>query len=254
MTTLVAACLPPARCGAGSALIAVRNVALAIAWATLFDGCTRSDDQPLPADPKARAEFVAKQSASMSAETKRLLDRFMLRVKDQETAGGKAPTVSLSKGLDLQRTYDAEVASLQKRYQENSAAARADVATSVREHTLVADAKSPSGKSLRYVIDVNNTGKRVIERAALRVDFRDAQGKYLASVPSLELKGPLKPGEAGRTIQIMTLDPRFQSGLIDGRLAQVTVTPLVIAYADGKTLEPGKDLQALQDLARAPIP
>jgi hypothetical protein len=247
--TIAAASLLPARRG-GSAL----TVALAIAWTALFDGCTRSEDQPLPADPKARAEFVAKQSAKMSDETKRLLDRFMLRVKDQEATGGKAPTVSLSKALDLQRTYDAEVASLQKRYQDNNAAARADVATSVREYALVADTKSPSGKSLRYVIDVNNTSKRVIDHATLRVDFRDAQGKYLASVPSLELKGPLKPGEAGRTIQIMMLDPRFQSGLIEGRLAQVVVTPLVIAYADGTKREPGQDLQALQDLARSPIP
>jgi hypothetical protein len=233
----------------------VRVLALVLACTiALLDACTRSEEKPLPSDPKERAEFVDAQSAKMSDENRRLLQRFMVRVKDQEATGGPAPTITLAKAMELQRTYDTDVAQVQKRYQASLASAKAELRADVRNQALVDDPKSPSGKALRYVLDITNTGKKVVERAVLRVDFRDASGKYLASVPGLELKGPLKPGESGRTVQVMPLNPKYQVGLLEGRLATITATPSQIVYADGEKLDPDQDLRALETLGRARIP
>ena len=101
---------------------------------------------------------------------------------------------------------------------------------------------------------MTNTSKKVIERAMLRVDFRDAAAKYLMSIPGLELKGPLKPGEAGRTVQLLPLNPKYQAGILEGKLASITATPTQIVYADGEKLDPDADLKALETLGRLPIP
>jgi hypothetical protein len=231
--------------------------ALALAcFVALLGSCTRNDEKPLPTDPKARAEFVEAQSAKMPEESRRLMQRFMARVKEQEATGAPAPTVSIATAIELQRAYDTEVGAVQKRYQERLAAAKSELRIDVREQSLVnADAaKSPSGKALRYVLDMTNIGKRIVDRAVLRIDFRDASGKYLASVPGLELKGPLKPGEAGRTVQLLPINPKYQAGLLEGRLATVTATPSQIVFADGEKLDPDQELKALETLGRARIP
>jgi hypothetical protein len=173
----------------------------------------------------------------------------------RSAAGGSAPTVSISKALELQRAYDSDVAQAQSRYQERIAAAKADVRIDVREQSIVKEdpTKSAAGKALRYVVDVTNTSKRVIERIVLRIEMRDATGKYLASVPALELKGPLKPGEAGRTIQTLALNPQYHAPALEGRPAQITGVPAQIVYADGETLDPGVELRKLETLARSKI-
>jgi len=233
----------------------MRSFALVLACTVaMLDACSRSEEKPLPSDPKARAEFVDAQSAKMSDENRRLLQRFMVRVKDQEATGGSPPTISLAKAMELQRAYDSDVVQVQKRYQASLAAAKAELRTDAREQALVNDLKSPSGKSLRYVLDMTNTGKKVVDRVVLRIDFRDTAGKYLASVPGLELKGPLKPGESGRTVQVMPLNPTYQAGLLEGKLATITATPSQIVYADGERLDPDQDLKALETLGRARIP
>ncbi|HEY1460751.1 MAG TPA: hypothetical protein VGH59_11930 [Casimicrobiaceae bacterium] len=233
----------------------MRSFALVLACTVaMLDACSRSEEKPLPSDPKARAEFVDAQSAKMSDENRRLLQRFMVRVKDQEATGGSPPTISLAKAMELQRAYDSDVVQVQKRYQASLAAAKAELRTDAREQALVNDPKSPSGKSLRYVLDMTNTGKKVVDRVVLRIDFRDTAGKYLASVPGLELKGPLKPGESGRTVQVMPLNPTYQAGLLEGKLATITATPSQIVYADGEKLDPDQDLKALETLGRARIP
>jgi hypothetical protein len=236
--------------------VGASTLAIVLAGPALMLGCTRSEEKPLPADPKARAEFVAAQGAKLPEDSRRLLDRFMLRVKNQEASGGPSPTVSIAKAIELQRAYDSDVATFQKRYQERLSAAKADLRVDVRERSLVNEdvAKSPSGKAVRYVLDVTNTGKRVIDRVALRVDFRDASGKYLASVPDLELKGPLKPGEAGRSVQLLPINPTFQTGLLEGRLATIGVTPSQITYEGGEKVDPGEDLKSLELLSRTRIP
>lgn len=232
-----------------------RALALVLACTVaLLDACSRSEEKPLPSGPKERAEFVDAQSAKMSDENRRLLQRFMVRVKDQEATGGPPPTISLAKAMELQRAYDTEVVQVQKRYQASLAAAKAELRTEAREHGLVNDPKAPSGKSLRYVLDMTNTGKKVVDRVVLRIDFRDAAGKYLAAVPGLELKGPLKPGESGRTVQVMPLNATYQAGLLEGKLAAITATPSQVVYADGEKLDPDQDLKALETLGRARIP
>lgn len=233
----------------------MRSFALVLACTVaMLDACSRSEEKPLPSDPKARAEFVDAQSAKMSDENRRLLQRFMVRVKDQEATGGSPPTISLAKAMELQRAYDSDVVQVQKRYQASLAAAKAELRTDAREQALVNDPKSPSAKSLRYVLDMTNTGKKVVDRVVLRIDFRDTAGKYLASVQGLELKGPLKPGESGRTVQVMPLNPTYQAGLLEGKLATITATPSQIVYADGEKLDPDQDLKALETLGRARIP
>jgi hypothetical protein len=230
-----------------------------MAWACavviVMTACTRAEDKPLPADPKARSEFIETQSPKLTEESRRLLNRFLARVNVQEAAGGPAPTVSISKALELQRIYDSDVAQAQSKYLERIATAKADVRIDVREQSLVKEdpAKSPAGKALRYVVDVTNTSKRVIERIVLRIEMRDAAGKYLASVPALELKGPLKPGEAGRTTQTLALNPQYHAALLEGRPAQIVGTPAQIVYAGGETLDPDVELRKLETLARSKI-
>lgn len=234
--------------GPGSVVIACAAVAMVTA-------CTRAEDKPLPADPKARSEFVEAQSAKLTEDNRRRLDRFLARVRAQEAAGGPTPKVSIAKAVELQRVYDSDVAQAQSRYLERIAAAKADVRIDVREQSIVKEdpTKSPSGKALRYVVDVTNIGKRVIERIVLRIDFRDESGKYMASVPGLELKGPLQPSEAGRTIQMLALNPKYHAALIEGRPAQITPNPAQIVYAAGETLDAEVELKKLQTLARTKI-
>lgn len=237
------------------ALGAACAVAVAAVVIATVTACTRAEDKPLPADAKARLEFIEAQGPRLTEESRRLLTRFLARVNAQEAAGGPTPTVSINKALELQRAYDSEVAQAQSRYQERIAAARADVRVDVREQSLVKDdpAKSAASKALRYVVDITNTGKRVIERVVLRIEMRDAAGKYLASVPALELKGPLKPGEAGRTTQTFSLNPQYHAPLLEGRPAQIVGTPAQIFYAGGETLEPEAELRKLETLARSRI-
>lgn len=240
-------------------LPAIDRLAMAAAGAcfavAVVTACTRAEDKPIPADPKARSEFIEAQNAKLSDESRRLLTRFMARVTAQEAAGGPAPAVSIAKALELQRAYDSDVAQIQRKYQERIAAANAEIRIDVREQSLVKDdlAKSPGGKALRYVVDVTNTGKRVIDRIVLRMEFRDPSGKYLATVPGLELKGPLKSGEAGRTTQILALNPQYHAPLLEGRAAQITGTPAQIVYADGETLDPEAELKKLEALTRTKI-
>ncbi|MEO8740685.1 MAG: hypothetical protein ABI537_13425 [Casimicrobiaceae bacterium] len=232
-----------------------RYAAGATALAIAVAACSRNEDKPLPADATARTEFVDAQAAKLSESDRRQFARFMARVQAQEKAGGPAPTVSIARALELQGAYDKSVGEAQKRYQEQVASANAEVRVVVREQALVKDdsGKSPSGKVLRYVLDVTNTGKRTIDRLALRVDFRDATGKYQASVPALELKGPLKPGDAGRTTQLLALNPQYQKGILDAGTAQISAAPALIVFADGEKMEPGEQLKALETLSRARI-
>lgn len=213
--------------------------------------CTRTEDKPLPADPKARSEFIDAQRAKLTDESRSLLDRFLVRVKVQEAAGGAAPTVSISKALELQRAYDSELAQLQSQYQDRIAAAKADVRVEVRDQAVIKEdaAKSAAGKALRYTVDVTNTGKRVIERIALRVEIREEAGSYLAAIPLLELKGPLKPGEAGRTIQTLPLNPTYQAAIIAGRPTQINAVPVKIVYADGASIDADAELSKLRSLS-----
>ncbi len=230
-------------------------MACACLAAVVVAACTRGEDKPLPTDAKARSEFVDAQGAKLSEEDRRLLGRFLARVKTQEAAGGTTPTISIAKAVELQRAYDRDVLQAQRGYQARLAAASADVRVDVREQSLVKDgtAKSAAVRTFRYVVDVTNTSKRTIERVVLNIDFRDAAGKYVVSVPALELKGPLAPGEAGRTIQTLTLNPKYHAYLIDGHQAQVTAAATQIVYAGGETVDAAAELRKLETLGRSKV-
>jgi hypothetical protein len=234
-----------------------RALALACAGAAVVvvTACTRVEDKPLPADPKARSEFIDAQRAKLTEESRGLLDRFLARVKVQEAAGGAPPTVSISKALELQRVYDSDVAQFQRQYQDRIGAAKADVRVEVRNQSVIKEdlAKSAAGKALRYTVDITNTGKRVIERVALRIEIREAAGTYLAAIPLLELKGPLKPGEAGRTVQTLPLNPNYQAYLIAGHPAQIIGVPVKVVYADGAVIDADAELSKLQSISRRKI-
>jgi hypothetical protein len=250
-------------------------IACTCAAVAMVTACTRAEDKPLPADPKARSEFIDAQSATLSEENRKLLNRFLARVKAQEAAGGASPAVSVAKAVALQRAYDGDVLQAQRNYQKQLTAANADVRADMREQALVkegpgkpvaaksatgkaatgkpATGKSDTGITFRYVVDVTNTSKRVIDRIVLRIDFRDAAGKYVVSVPALELKGPLAPGGAGRTTQTMALNPRYHAYLIEGHPAQVTAVATRIVYADGETIDAAAELKKLETLSRSKI-
>jgi hypothetical protein len=94
-------------------------------------------EQSLPSDARARNDFVDAQSVKRSDDEKRLLTRFLARVQAQEAAGGPAPKVTIPKAIELQRSYDDDVAQAQTRYQKQLDAAKADVRIDVRERSIV---------------------------------------------------------------------------------------------------------------------
>jgi hypothetical protein len=228
------------------------QVVCACAAVALAASCSRTEDKPIPAEPKARSEFVEVQSAKLSADERRLLTRFLARVQAQEAAGGPAPKITVGKAIERQRSYDSDVAQAQTRYQQQLDAANADVRISVREHSIVKEdpAKTASGKSLRYSVDISNVGKRVINGLTLRVEFRDPSRKYLAAIPSLELKGPLKAGESGRAVQALPLNPAYHQYILDGGAVQISAYPLQVFYADGEKVDAGRELKTLELLSR----
>jgi hypothetical protein len=238
---------------AGIALGVLAVVGIVVAIVALVLG--RQGEQTLPSDARARSEFVNAQDAKLSDEERRLLTRFLARVQMQEAAGGPAPKVTIAKAIELQRSYDNDVAQAQTRYQQQLDAAKADVRIDVRERSIVKEdpTKSTAGKSLRYAMDINNIGKRAIDSLTLRVEFRDSSGKYLAATPSLELKGPLKPGESGRTAQTLPPNPNYHQYILDGGTVQIRASPVQVVYADGAKLDADQALKALETLSRLKI-
>lgn len=213
------------------------------------------EDPSIPADAKARSQFVAAQGGKLSDEERRLLSRFLWRVQEQEKAGGATPKVSLAKAVERQRGYDQEVAQAQTRYQERLQAATAALRVNVREQALVkADpGKSAAGRLLRYTLDITNRDKRAVASVALRVEFRDPSGEYVAAIPSLELKGPLRAGETGRSVQNFALDPKYHQDILGGGAVKISAYPLLIVYADGERIDAAKELTVLESLARSRI-
>jgi hypothetical protein len=230
--------------------LAIVGIAVAVVVLLLRPG-----EQSIPGDPKARSEFMDSQSAKLTDDQRRLLTRFLARVQAQEAAGGPSPKVTIAKAVELQSKYDNDVVQAQTRYQQQLAAAKADVRVDIREQGIVKEdpAKSPAGKSLRYAMDISNTGKRVIDSVTLRVEFRDASRKYLAATPSLELRGPLKGGESGRSVQTLPLNPKYHQYILDGGVVQISASPVQVAYVDGEKLDADKELKALEALNRVKI-
>jgi hypothetical protein len=134
-------------------------------------------------------------------------------------------------------------------------AAKATLTIEVRDATVVKDEKArpPADKALRYVLNITNRGQRTVEQLALRVEFRDAAGKYQAAIPNLPVGGQLRPGEAGRSVQMLPLDAQRHQYILEGKPLQISAYPVRISYGGGETVEPGKELQTLESLHRAKI-
>jgi hypothetical protein len=212
-------------------------------------------DKPIPADPKARSEFLTTAGTRLAPEERNLLNRFSTRLDVQAASGGVPPQITVPRALELQRTYETQVTDAQRNFQKLLGAATAELAIEVRDATVVKDDKTlPAGeKALRYVVNVNNRSQRTVEQLALRVEFRDASGKYQAAIPELELAGTLGPGEVGRSVQMLPLDAQRHQYILDGKPLRITAYPTRVVYAGGENLEPGKELQTLETLHRAKI-
>ena len=241
-----------ARRNAGIALAVLAVAAVVVAFLVLRP--TEPADQAIPSDAKTRSQFDV-ESAKLSDEQRRLLTRFMTRVEAQQSAGMPVPKITIAGAIERQRAYDREVGETQKRIKEHLDAARSALGVTVREHAVVKSESgtSTSGKSLRYVLEIANRSKRGVDAVSLRVEFRDASQKYVAAVPTLELKGPLAAGETGRSVQTLPLDPNYHQYILDGRVVQVSAYPTQISYADGEKIDAEKELKQLESLARAKI-
>ena len=236
-------------------MIGVALSALAIVVAIIVFAPLRPQQQTIPSDAKARSEWVGAQGAKLSEEEKRALSRFLARVQAQESAGGAVPRITLAAALERQRAYDFEVAEAQKRIQDGLGTAKASLGVNVRDQAVVKSdpSKSASAKSLRYVLEIANRDKRTVDGMGLRVEFRDSAGKYVAAIPTLELKGPLLSGGTGRSVQMLPLDARYHQYIIDGGAVQISAYPTQVSFANGEVVDAEKELKQLESLARARI-
>jgi hypothetical protein len=212
-------------------------------------------DKPIPAEAKARSEFLSTAATKLAPEERNLLNRFSARLDAQTASGAAPPKITVPRALELQRSYETQVTDAQNNFQKLLGAASAELAIDVRDATVIKDDKArPAGdRALRYVVNVNNRGQRTVDQLAVRVEFRDASGKYQAAIPNLELSGSLGPGQAGRSVQILPLDAQRHQYILDGKPLKISAFPTRIVYAGGENLEPGKELQTLESLHRAKI-
>jgi hypothetical protein len=63
----------------------------------------------------------------------------------------------------------------------------------------------------------------------------------------------LRPGQTGRSVQTLPLDARRHQYILDRKPLQILAYPTRIVYADGESLEPGKELQTMESLHWAKI-
>ena len=216
---------------------------------------TGPGERTIPLDAKARSEFVDTQGSKLSEDERRLLGRFLARLQTQESAGAAVPKLTVADAIERQRAYDREVGEAQKRIRERLEAAKSALGVTVREQAVVKSdpGKSASDRSLRYVLEIANRDKRTVDAFGLRVEFRDPSRKYVAAIPTLELKGPLTPGETGRSVQMLPLDPRYHQSIIEGGAVQINAYPTQVSYADGEKIDAESELKRLVSLAHAKI-
>lgn len=212
-------------------------------------------DKPIPADSGARTEFLNAAASKLTPDERNVLKRFSERLDAQTAAGAAAREITVPRALELQRSYESQVTDTQRNFQKLFEAANASLAVDVRDATIVKDEKgrSPGDKALRYVININNRGQRTVEQLALRVEFRDASGQYQAAIPNLQLSGTMLQGQAGTSVQTLPLDAQRHRYILEGKPLQISAYPTRIIYAGGESLEPGKELQAMESLHRAKI-
>ena len=212
-------------------------------------------DKPIPADPKARTEFLSVAEAKLTPDERNLLKRFSARLEGQMAAGVAPVEITVPRALELQRSHETRITDTQRNFQKLLEAANAALAIDVRDATVVMDekARQSGDKALRFVLDITNRGQHPVEQLALRVEFRDPSGKYQAAIPDLQLSGVVPPGQAGRSVQTMPLSAQRHQYILDGKPLQISAYPTRIVYVGGESLEPGKEMRTLESLHRAKI-
>ena len=232
----------------------LKRIAGALLLVALAVSCGPKD-RPIPAEPKARSEFLSAAASKLTPDERNLLDRFLVRLDAQTAAGTAPPRITVPRAVELQRSHETQVTEAQRNFEKLLDEANATLAIDVRDATIVKVEKgrSPADRELRFVININNRGKRTVEQLALRVEFREASGKYQAAIPDLKISKVLRPGEAGRSVQMLPLDARRHQYILDRKPLQISAYPIRIVYADGESLEPGKEMQTMESLHWAKI-
>jgi hypothetical protein len=223
----------------------------------LVVACSKREEA-IPSDATARNTWMQQASTKLDAKDQNTLARFVARMDAQQAAGKSATTsdsIPVSRALELQSAYEQNVAKAQTNLQDQLAQAKKDIAIDVVDQNVVkAGASRPAGaKALRFTVKVKNSGARTVNRLAMRIEIREASGAYQAAIPSLDLTGPLRSGDTGRSTQTFNLDPALHKYILEGKPVYITAYPLEIAYADGAKLAPGTELKALESLHNAKV-
>jgi len=219
----------------------------------LATSCSAPTEKTIPSSPAARKELADSVAAKLAPDERILLRSFIARLDELEARGTQtAPSgLTVAKALELQRNYQAQVAQAQTSFKEKLAAAKADLSVEVKDPTIVADdtARSTSGKSLKFVIQATNRGKRTIDQFSVRAEFREPSGRHQAVIPDLQIRGPLLPGATGRSMGTLPLDANNQQYILQGKPLQASAYPIQITYSGGDKLDPGLDLKVLESLS-----
>jgi hypothetical protein len=236
----------------------IAAVLSACALIAVSASCSRSKESTIPTEPKARRDFVGAAEAKLGPDEHKLLTRFVARLEAREASGSKSDPnakITVTRAVELQRSYESQVSQAQTKLQEKLGAAHAAVQVEVTDAQVVQQdrAKSPGDRALRFVVSVSNRGKKTVDQVALRIEIRESSGKYQAAIPNLQLGGPLRPGEIGRSIQMLALDPQRHQYILEGKPLQIDAFPLQIVYHDGDKIDPGTELDALGSLHSAKI-
>jgi hypothetical protein len=242
----------------GSTLSRVAGVLGACSLVALAASCSRPSEAPIPAEPKARSDFVGAAAAKLGPDEQRLLARFIARLESREsngTRGDPNSTITVSRAVDLQRSYESQVSRTQSQLKEKLGAAQGAVRVEIKDPQVVRQDRAKAGgeRALRFVVNVNNRSTKTVDRIALRVEIRESSGKYQAAIPNLQLGGPLRPGETGRSTQMLALDPQRHQYILDGKPLQINAFPVQVVYQDGEKIDPGSELDALGSLHSAKI-
>jgi hypothetical protein len=236
----------------------IAAVLSACALLAVSASCSRPKQSAIPAEPKARSDFVGEAQAKLGPDEQRLLARFIARIQEREASGGKSDPnakITVARAVELQRSYESQVSQTQTKLQEKLGAAHAAVQVEVTDAQVVQRdrAKSPGDRALRFVVSVSNRGKKTVDQVALRIEIRETSGKYQAAIPNLQLGGPLRPGEIGRWTQLLALDPQRHRYILEGKPLKINAFPVQVVYQDGEKIDPGTELDALGSLHSAKI-
>jgi hypothetical protein len=220
--------------------------------------CSRQKEPTIPPEPKARSDFVGAAAAKLGPDEQKLLARFVARLEARESSGtGPGPNggITVSRAVALQRSYESQVSQTQSQLQEKLGAAQSAMRVEVKDAQVVKQdrAQSASDRALRFVVNVSNRSTKTVDRVALRVEIRESSGKYQAAIPNLQLSGPLRPGESGRSTQMLALDPQRHQYILEGKPLQINAFPVQIIYEGGEKIDPGTELDTLGSLHAAKI-